>query len=252
MEEPYIGLDDSLSMGQGVSILYAQVMQGKPKMSVDVNGFLQISNRYDKKKGIYLGDVAKSVLYSVGSHEQPSIINDSNWDEQVWELICNTNDLKIKISSAHYWGFGLFNRCFYNKIEIKGPLSVRARCAHDIVASLGRNPWEPVRLKSFENITKIMINEHIETWNELIKIAKDEMNENILRLEDAVRVLRGVNEDSIEYIMSADIALEEARTALADRNSTAVERALSRASKAIIMADPKTDMQSTDILFEDD
>ena len=52
--------------------------------------------------------------------------------------------------------------------------------------------------------------------------------------------------------MSADIALEEARTALADRNSTAVERALSRASKAIIMADPKTDMQSTDILFEDD
>ncbi|MBT3641437.1 MAG: hypothetical protein HOJ64_01095 [Euryarchaeota archaeon] len=250
MDESYYESDSYSSNEAGVSILYAQVVQGKPKMDINEKGFLEVKSS-KKSRGIYLGDVAKSVLYSIGSHATPFINDDSNWDQQVWELICKSNDLDIKIYSSHYWGFGLFNRCFYNKIEIRGELSIRARCVHDIVASLGRNPWEPYRLKSFERVTNLTIEEHIKSWNNLIKIAKDEMNENILKLEDSVRSLRGVNEDSVEFILAADNALEEARTALSDRNSPAVERALSRAEKAIIRANPKTDLQSTNILFDD-
>jgi|TARA_B110000914_G_scaffold125791_1_gene109766 hypothetical protein len=244
-------LEDSSALGEGKSILYAQVMKGKPKMAVNEEGFLEIITKNNKNRSIYLGDVAKSVMQALGAYDKPSIIGDSNWDEQVWNLECKSNDLIVKISSHHYWGFGLFNQCFYNKLELVGPLPLRARCVHDIVASLGRNPWEAVRLKSFERVTNMNIEEHLKLWNNLIKIAKDEMNEEILKLEDSVRSLRGVNKDSVEFLIEADNALEEARTALADRNASAVERALSRASEAIIRADPKTDLQSTNILFEE-
>jgi hypothetical protein len=94
--------------------------------------------------------------------------------------------------------------------------------------------------------------EHLENWNTLIKHAKNEMNEQILRLEDKVRKLRGVNEDAVELLQSADLSLEEARTALSDRNAPAVERALSRASNSIIQADPKTELVTTNILLDED
>ena len=89
-------------------------------------------------------------------------------------------------------------------------------------------------------------------WNTLIQRAKNEMNEQILRLEDKVRKLRGVNENAVELLKSADLALEEARTALSDKNAPAVERALSRASNSIIQADPKTELLTTNILFDED
>ena len=66
------------------------------------------------------------------------------------------------------------------------------------------------------------------------------------------RKLRGVNENAVELLRSADLALEEARTALSDRNAPAVERALSRASNSIIQADPKTELLTTNILFDED
>ena len=96
------------------------------------------------------------------------------------------------------------------------------------------------------------MSEHLENWTMLIQHAKDEMNDQILRLEDRVRKLRGVNEDAVELLKSADLSLEEARTALSDRNAPAVERALSRASNSIIQADPKTELLTTDILLDKD
>ena len=227
-------------------------MQGKPRMEINEDGLLEVLGKSKKNRKVFLGDVAKSVLHSLGSHETPKFTDEPNWDEQRWELECKSNDLKIKIHSGHYWGFGLFSRCFYNKIEIYGPLSARSRCVHDIVSTLGRNPWEAVMVKSFERVTGLNMVEHLENWNALIKHAKNEMNEQILRLEDKVRKLRGVNEDAVELLQSADLSLEEARTALSDRNAPAVERALSRASNSIIQADPKTELVTTDILLDED
>jgi len=232
------------------SILYAQVIQGKPRMAVNEEGGLEVLKKSNRGRVVFLGDVAKSILYSLGSYDVPIFTDEPNWDEQRWELVCKSNELVVKIRSAHYWGFGLFSRCFYNRIEIIGPLSIRSRCVHDIVAALGRNPWEAVMIKSFERTTKIKMENHLKSWSFLIQLAKNDMNEDILKLEDSVRKLRGVNEDAVEFLQAADIALEEARTALADRNAPAVERALSRASNSIIQADPKTDLQSTNILLE--
>ena len=107
-------------------------------------------------------------------------------------------------------------------------------------------------VKSFERVTGLKMSEHLENWTMLIQHAKDEMNDQILRLEDRVRKLRGVNEDAVELLKSADLSLEEARTALSDRNAPAVERALSRASNSIIQADPKTELLTTDILLDKD
>ena len=72
------------------------------------------------------------------------------------------------------------------------------------------------------------------------------MYEEITQLQDAVRSLRGVSEDTAELLDAAEQALDEARSALSDKNAPAVERALSRASNAIIQADPSTEVRSAD------
>ncbi|MGB1494862.1 MAG: hypothetical protein ACPG8U_00010 [Candidatus Thalassarchaeaceae archaeon] len=122
------------------SVLFAQVIHGKPRMGINKDGFLEVLGKSRKDRKVFLGDVAKAMLHSLGSHETPIFTDEPNWDEQRWELTCKSNELNIKITSSHYWGFGLFSRCFYNKIEIEGPLSVRSRCVHDMVSTLGRNP----------------------------------------------------------------------------------------------------------------
>jgi hypothetical protein len=150
------------------------------------------------------------------------------------------------ISSRHYWGFGLLARCFLNEIVIEGALPVRARCVHDIMATLGRNPWEASRVKAFEKATAGTMSSHTSSWEDLVSLAKEGMYEEITQLQDAVRSLRGVSVDTTELLDAAEQALDEARSALSDKNAPAVERALSRASNAIIQADPSTEVRSAD------
>ena len=45
------------------------------------------------------------------------------YDEQRWKLESRSGQLSVSITSDSYWGMGLFARCFFNKIEIIGPLS---------------------------------------------------------------------------------------------------------------------------------
>ena len=75
-------------------------------------------------------------------------------------------------------------------------------------------------------------------------MAKEGMSEEITQLHDAIRGLRGVNEDTADLLDAAEQALDEARSALSDKNAPAVERALSRASNAIIQADSSTEVRS--------
>ena len=159
-----------------------------------------------------------------------------------WVLECETEEVRMFVSSRHYWGFGLFAKCFLNEIVIDGPLQSRARCAMDIVASLGRNPWEPVRIRAFERATSGTMSKHTSSWESLISVARESMSEDISRLQDSVHRMRGIDESGDEILDSADYDLDRAREALADKNAPAVERALSRASSAIVRADPNSEL----------
>ena len=70
------------------------------------------------------------------------------------------------------------------------------------------------------------------------------MSDDIARLQDEVHKMRGIEESADVILDSADEDLNRAREALADKNAPAVERALSRASSAIVRADPKSEMGS--------
>ena len=228
------------------SVLYAQVLDGRPRMSIDDDGILQVDGSKGATGKVYLGDVAQAALRSMGSHEPPRFTKEPGYDEQRWELLCRSNELVMRISSSHYWGFGLLARCFLNEIVIEGPSAARARCVHDIVAILGRNPWEASRVRAFEKATSGTMSSHTSSWEGLVALAKEEMIEEITQLQDTVRSLRGVSEDSADLLDAAEHALEEAQSALSDKNAPAVERALSRASNAIIQADPSTEVRNAD------
>jgi len=114
----------------------------------------------------------------------------------------------------------------------------------DIVSSLGRNPWEPIRVKAFERSTSGSMAAHTSSWDGLISLARESMSDDITRLQDSVHRMRGVDESGDVHLDSADGALERAREALADKNAPAVDRALSRASSAIVRADPNSDLGS--------
>ena len=229
------------------SLLFAQVISGEPKMIIDGEGFLRSVNWHDKKNNVYLGDVANVCLRSLGPHDPPKFIKKPDFDEQRWVLTSSAGELKIKITSDVYWGFGLFSKCFFNIIELTGPLSLRARCVHDIMASLGRNPWEASRVKKFEKETNATISQHGKCWEELAKYARDEMEEEIKIVEEEVKSLIGT-EKGIERILEiAKYAIEDARAALLDRNAPAVERALGRAITALIEAKPNTEVRSSEL-----
>ena len=229
------------------SLLFAQVISGEPKMIIDGEGFLRSVNWHDKKNNVYLGDVANVSLRSLGPHDPPKFIKKPDFDEQRWVLTSSSGELKIKITSDAYWGFGLFSKCFFNIIELTGPLSLRARCVHDIMASLGRNPWEASRVKKFEKETNATISQHGKCWEELAKYARDEMEEEIKIVEEEVKSLIGT-EKGIERILElAKYAIEDARAALLDRNAPAVERALGRAITALIEAKPNTEVRSSEL-----
>ena len=229
------------------SVLFAQVISGEPEMRIDEGDYLRNIGWQGKTTTVYLGDVANVSLRSLGPHDPPKFSKRPEYDEQKWILNSSSGELKIRIKSESYWGFGLWAKCFYNEIELIGPLSLRARCVHDIMASLGRNPWEATRIKKFEKITNVSQTEHGECWRELSKYARNEMEEEILIVENEIKSLMGTD-PGIEIILdSAKVALEDARAALLDRNAPAVERALGRAITALVEANPNTEVRSSEI-----
>ena len=184
------------------------------------------------------------MLRFLGPHDPPQFSSEPGYDEQRWELTSSSGDVSVKITSDSYWGFGLIAKCFYNKIEIYGPLSLRARCIHDVVASLGRNPWEPFWISRFERVTGVKSEEHHRDWISLVKWASDDMESQIGELEERVAQLSSKGDR--ESLTRAKMALEEATSALVDRNAPAVERALGRANSALIEADPSTEVLSSE------
>ena len=149
--------------------------------------------------------------------------------------------MKILIRSESYWGFGLFARCYLNKIEIIGARNNAARIAFDIIASLGRDPWVTTFPFAFRRKTGLSINDHQAEWTELINAGKFELAENIELIADRYRKLIGkVDSTGKNHLLTVDENITMARQALHDRNAPAVSRALSRAETGLILANPKT------------
>ena len=117
------------------SVLYAQVMDGDPRMKIDGEGYLRSASWPGNGTHVFLGDVTKAILRFLGPHDPPFFSIQPGYDEQRWVLESSSGELSVSVTSDSYWGLGLFARCFFNKIEMVGPLSLRARCIHDVVAS---------------------------------------------------------------------------------------------------------------------
>ena len=239
-DEEWVGSDASRT------VLYAQVRDGQPKMAIDEDGYLRPEGWPDSGGKVFLGDIAQAALRALGPHDPPKFAEQPGFDEQQWTLGSRANELEMKISSSPYWGFGLLPNCFLNRIELSGPLGLRARCVHDLVALLGRNPWEPSRLRQFEKVTGCDAARHRSAWKDLITRASEDMSEEIDQLEDSLRRLRGLDAAVSGILDAAEMAISEARAALADRNAPAVERALGRATSALIEADPDTEVRSSE------
>ena len=228
-------------MEEGKFVLWAQVRTGIPQMKVDNAGVLRPNGWPEGGSLAYLGDVAQAVLSSLGPHSPPEFIERPGFDEQRWTISAQSNELKILIRSESYWGFGLFARCYLNKIEIIGARNNAARIAFDIIASLGRDPWVTTFPFAFRRKTGLSINDHQAEWTELINAGKFELAENIELIADRYRKLIGkVDSTGKNHLLTVDENITMARQALHDRNAPAVSRALSRAETGLILANPKT------------
>ena len=184
-------VEGTIGLDPNKTILWAQVREGQPQMSIDIEGRLRPAG-IKGNSTVYLGDVARAALRSLGPADPPFFESKPAYDEQRWRFSTSSGDVSMVVLSDSYWGFGLVARCFVNQIEITGPLALRARIVHDIAATLGRNPWEPSWTSRFEKRTMATISEHSSAWEGLIHHARDEMNEEISNLSEKVSFIEVV------------------------------------------------------------
>ena len=262
--------DEVVGIDATQSHLWCQVKHGKPEMKVDDENRLRHLNWPEGKTSLYLGDISDALLRCFGAHEPPTMTTPPGFDQQTWKMVAADSLLRIEITSRSYWGFGLFNSCFLNELIIEGPLENRARLIFDLVATLGRNPWEPTFGLMWKRATRTNSNGHREAWEDLIQYAKEEMNEEAHKYKERLTTLtKRLDEfEEMDYEnwqrSDAESALEQASghidialAALHDKNAAGFERALARAESSMIEADPTTEITRTvfqeadDLLLDD-
>jgi len=247
------------------SRLWVQVKKGKPEMKVDSDNRLRHGNWPDSAISLFLGDVCDALLRCFGAHEPPNVTQPPGFDQQKWSMVIRDTTLSIEVHSRSYWGFGLFDSCFLNELVMEGPLERRSRLAFDLVASLGRNPWEPTLGLMWKRGTGAKGEQHRKAWEELLDHAREQMSDDIQLHQDRLNELEGrldqfEEEDHSEWtrdhaeasLVLAGHHLETARGALHDRNATGVERALGRVEASLIEADPTTEVTRTPFQLADD
>lgn len=214
---------------------------------------------------LFLGDVVDSLLRCFGAHEPPTLTQPPGFDQQKWVMVVKDSTMRIEVRSRSYWGFGLFDSCFLNELIIEGPLEKRARFVFDLLASLGRNPWEPAFGIMWRRATKASGNEHREAWEGLVKYAREQMHEEAHKYVQRLEELEGKFDEYGEgdfknwtvseakgHAEEARRQIEIARNALHDNNAAGFERALARAEAALIEADPTTEVTRTPFQEADD
>ncbi len=250
----------------GTSLLYAQVKKANSDHKVEPESNLLRSKHFHVGKPVYLGNVAIRLISQLSQPDTPFFVQPPSFNEQVWQLTCKSSSISISVDSSSYWGAGLFNSGYLNRIEITGPLQERARIIFDLVATLSHNPWEFSHLRSARKMLhkeSISLEENEKSWRNLIQIASSNMEERIAILAERTnkvdkRVTMNKNKKGFDHKMSnaslqsAIHDLEVARAAHADDNSPAVERALARVEASLINADPSSQIESDEQLLQDE
>ncbi len=234
-------------------------------MKIDSDNRLRHLNWPEGASTLFLGDVTDALLRCFGAHEPPTLTQPPGFDQQKWTMVVKDSTMRVEVRSKSYWGFGLFDSCFLNELIIDGPLERRARFIFDLVASLGRNPWEPSFGMMWRRATKASGNEHRKEWEGLVKYAHEQMDEEahkyVQRLEELERKFDEFAEGEFknwtlsvakDFAGEARKQIEMARNALHDKNTAGFERALARAEAALIEADPTTEVARTPFLEADD
>ena len=216
-------------------------------------------------KPVYLGDVAIRLLSQLSQPDTPFFIQPPSFNEQVWRFTCKSSSLSISIESISYWGFGLFNSGYLNRIEITGPLQERAKVLFDLVATLSHNPWEfSHRRSARRGVQKesISLEENEKSWRYLIQVASSNIEEEISIMAERASMVEKrmkLNKDIKNWnqqnanasLQSALYDLDVSRAAHADDNSPAVSRALARVEASLISADPATQLETSDEMQEE-
>ncbi len=250
----------------GTSLLYAQVKKANSDHKVEPESNLLRSKYFHVGKPVYLGNIAIRLISQLSQPDTPFFVQPPSFNEQVWQLTCKSSSISISVDSSSYWGAGLFNSGYLNRIEITGPLQERARIIFDLVATLSHNPWEFSHLRSARKMLhkeSISLEENEKSWRNLMQVASSNMEERIAVLAERTnkvdkRVTMNKNKKGFDHKMSnaslqsAIHDLEVARAAHADDNSPAVERALARVEASLINADPSSQIESDEQLLQDE
>ena len=242
-----------------ISILWMQVKNGRPQMKC-IDGLLRPNEYPEKGNKVLLGDVASTLIKISGPHDSIHFSNPPSFDEQRWSLELVSSELSINIESFPYWGFGLFSSCYLNKVELKGSLISRAKLIFDIVATLGRNPWEPRFSFFWKKVTKNSTEKHRDEWLKLLSFAKRGMEEEIEEIHSRFQIVEknakeeklfppGWNRENSEInLKKVRKHIEIARQALHDQNAVGLKRALDRAEAKLIEADPLVGLQNVELI----
>ncbi|RJU79947.1 MAG: hypothetical protein DWC09_08450 [Candidatus Poseidoniales archaeon] len=249
-------------------VVYAQVGKAKANHRVELDtGFLRAKSFTLPSKIVYLGDVATHVLAHLDHPETPVFSEPPKFNEQRWSFLTQSGDLRVAVSSRSYWGFGLFNSGYLNRIELEGAPASYARLMYDLSASLSHRPWEfshstaATRFLS-KQTGAVSLKSNEVAWKEGLEMARAVFDEQLFALEEQGKAIEkrlsqaregneGFNEQAMLSLDSAHYDLDIARGALADGNAPAFERALARAEAYFIEADP-VGHDDTSARFEDE
>ena len=255
------------SIGKTI-VVYAQVGKAKANHRVELDtGFLRPKSFSLPSKIVYLGDVATHTLVHLEHPETPHFDEQPHFNEQRWSFGTQSGDLRVAITSRSYWGFGLFNSGYLNRIEFKGSPSSYARLMFDLSASLSHRPWEfahsaaATRFLSKQK-SDVSLKSNELAWKKGLEMARAVFEEHLFALEEQGKLVEkrlsqtqesdAQNKDkALLSIDSAHYDLEIARGALADGNAPAFERALARAEAHFIEADPESGNDSFSTSEED-
>ncbi|MBL6732814.1 MAG: hypothetical protein ISP82_07710 [Candidatus Poseidoniaceae archaeon] len=250
-------------------VLLCQVSSAKAEHCVETaTGLLRRANFPGESRVVYLGNVAGAIIRAMESPETPEFIETPRYNEQKWRLKTTSGAMSVTISSEPYWGFGLFTSGYLNTVEISGPINIIARLIFDLDASLATSPWRFKHTRAAnkylaKNYPSISIEGNEKTWQSLIGQCKNDSNEmihimtqavdNIEQKVSMVNDFQGWSKDkALVNIAAARYDLAIAKEALADRNMPSVERALARIEAALIEANPDHAMNDDDGEFNID
>ena len=237
-----------VSLNPERSVLHAQVRRAKASHCVDESGnYLRPSTFKGPSSKVYLGDVTETLIRCSSGAETPVFIQLPGFDEQRWSLQYTAGSLNVLIRSAPYWGFGLLTSGYRNEVVIQGPVEERARLVHDWVAALQHNPWEFAHRRSAEkalssSTSSLKSNEG--NWRAHQTRARSILNESIASLNHHIDRIEKKGDVDVNMIELARLEIDLAQQALAEDNTPAVERALSRGEAALLIPIEEDDVEA--------